>query len=123
MNEATFLKEKYNLHSAPEVASAAKRTQRRTGERVPNDPVSQIENYLNRFKEIVERKDVVDRERGVNALKKIILDKFVTKYEDIPDSYWSLQENILRERGQAGDWGDLSPEQKESARRQNAETT
>jgi len=103
MNEATFLKEKYDLHNAPEVASAAKRTQKRTGEPVPNDPVSQIENYLDRFREIVDRADLEARDRGIRALKKTLYDKFVIRSDKIPETYWENQKRLLRERGQGAD--------------------
>lgn len=56
MENHSFLKSKYNLHNAPEVESSAKRTEKRTGEKVPQDPEARIQNYLERFKEIIERK-------------------------------------------------------------------
>ncbi len=119
--ENNFLKKKYNLHNTPEVESAAKRTQVRTGEKVPQNPEAQIQNYLDRFKEIVDRKDPDERERGIEALKKVLYDKFVTKYEEIPASYWKSQENILRERGQLGDWQGASDEQREKSKKETAE--
>ncbi len=53
--ESDFLKRKYDLHTAPEVESAAKRTEFHTKEKVPQDPSVRIENYLNRFREIIDR--------------------------------------------------------------------
>ena len=35
MESHNFLKDKYNLHNAPEVEKAAERTEERTGEKVP----------------------------------------------------------------------------------------
>src|SRR3989344_5362019 len=121
MENSDFLKKKYDLHKSPEVESAAHRTEIRIGEKIPQSPSEQIQNYLNRFKEIIERKDPEKRERGMQALKTLILDKFVTKFEEIPESYHALNERILRERGQAGDWNQYSKEQKNKERRQQSE--
>ena len=109
--DANFLKKKYDLHNAPEVESAAKRTQARTGEKVPQNPEAQIQNYLDRFKEIVDRKDPDERERGIEALKKVLYDKFVIKLEDIPEGYYETQRRIAREQGH-GDI-EISQEQKD----------
>ncbi len=38
MENPDFLKAKYDLHNAPEVDSAVKRTESRTGEKLPRDP-------------------------------------------------------------------------------------
>lgn len=107
MSESTgdvlVLKQKYNLHNAPEVSAAAKRTQMHTGERVPQDPASSIENYLNRFQEILDRPDQDKRKRGIEALKKVLHSKFVVKADEIPEAYWENQKRLVRERGQGGD--------------------
>lgn len=103
MENPNFLKKKYDLHNAPEVESAAKRTQKRTNEKVPQAPEFRIQNYLNRFKEIVERKDPGKREMGINALKHVLYDKFVIKPEQIPESYFDNQKRIAREQG----YGDI----------------
>ena len=94
-----FLKEKYNLHNAPEVGAAAKRTEERTGEKVPQNPKDQIQNYLDRFTEIIERKEPGKRERGIEAIKRVIDDKYIIKPEEIPESYYENQRRIAREQG------------------------
>ena len=71
-NPNLFLKKKYDLHNAPEVKKQAERTEARTGEKVPQDPSSRIQNYLDRFKEITDRKDPAERERGLEAIKRIL---------------------------------------------------
>ena len=111
-----FLKKKYDLHNAPEVEAAAERTQARTGEKVPQTPEAQIQNYLDRFKEIIERKDPEKRERGMEALKRVLYDKFVIKPEEIPESYYDSQKRIAREQGH----GDIQIT--EDQKRQLAET-
>ena len=99
MKNPNFLKQKYNLHNTPEVESAAKRTEVRTGEKVSQKPSDKIENYLNRFKEIIDRPDQDNRERGMNALKRILYDKFVITPEEVPDSYFVTQQRLARELG------------------------
>ena len=93
------MKDKYGLHKTPEVESAAKRTEVRTGEKVPQNPAERIQNYLNRFKEIVERKNPERRERGMEALKHVLYDKFVVKPEEIPEGYFENQRRLAREQG------------------------
>ena len=59
-----FLKEKYGtLHTSPEVQSAAKRTELRTKEKVPQSSEKHIQNYLNRFSEILDLKDSDKRKK------------------------------------------------------------
>lgn len=121
MENPEFLKTKYNLHNTPEVKSAARRTEVRSGEKVSQKTADQIANYLNRFQEIIDRQDDGEREMGINALKKVLTDKFVTKYEDIPKNWHDLNERILRERGGGGDWNKYSEENKEIARWEQSE--
>ena len=99
MEKPGFLKEKYNLHNTSEVDSAAERTEVRTGEKVPQDPTERIQNYLDRFKEIIDRKDTGKRERGMEALKQVLHDKFIINPEEIPEAYFENQRRIAREQG------------------------
>ncbi len=118
---ADFLKKKYDLHNSPEVLSAARRTEIKTGRRVLQSPEPRIQNYLARFKEIVDEKDEDKKKENIQALKRVLLPKFVTKFKDIPDSYWKLQERILRERGQQGDYDRFSDEEKNKAKHEIAD--
>ncbi len=97
--ESPFLKKKYDLHKAPEVEAAAKRTERRTGEKVPQKPEAQIQNYLDRFKEITDREDPAERERGLEALKRILHRHHVIKPEAVPEAAFLLEQRIVRELG------------------------
>ncbi len=99
MENHNFLKKKYDLHNAPEVESAAHRTEVQTGEKVPQHPHEQIQNYLERFKEIIDRTDPEKRERGIEALKEILYKSFVVKSEEIPEAYFENQRRIAREQG------------------------
>lgn len=94
-----FLKKKYDLHKSPEVESAAKRTEAHSGETVSQNPAERIQNYLDRFKEITERPDPDKRERGMEALKQVLHDKFVIKPDAIPEAYFANQRRLAREQG------------------------
>lgn len=104
MEGTQFLKERYSLHVAPEVRSAARRTQVRTGGKVSQDPNVQIQNYLDRLENVfnpptLETHPDFDRQgRNLDMLKPRILDRFVTRFEDIPDSYWKGQERIHQKK-------------------------
>lgn len=115
-----FLKQRYpGLSNSPEVKNAAKRT----GLDVPRLPETLIQNYLDRFKEIITRKDPKEKATGITALKKLLINKYVVRAEDIPDSYWQLQMRIVRERGESGDWQTLpEKEQLELKRKHLAQT-
>lgn len=101
-----LLKRKYNLHKATEVDAAARRHQARTGERVPQNPLARIQNYLNRFHEITDREDPEQRKHGMDAIKRLLHRKYVIKPDEIPESYWENQRRIIRERGQGADLED-----------------
>jgi len=94
-----FLKEKYDLHNSDEVESAKERTEFRTGEQIPQNPDLLIQNYLDRFKEITDRDDPDKRQRGIEALKKVLHDKFVIQSEEIPEGYYENQQRLAREQG------------------------
>lgn len=111
-----FLKQRYNLHNTPETESALVRKEiqaklknerlvknRQEGpllrEKIPQNPSDRIENYLDRFKEIIERKDSEKREHGIQALKRFLHSQFVIKPEEIPESVFLLEQRIAREQG------------------------
>lgn len=107
-----FLEERFpNLAKSPEVNKAASRTEQKTGELVSKEPEARIQNYLDRFKEIIERDDSQERLRGISALKKILTNRYVVRVEDIPDSYWQSQMRVVESRGELGDWQNLSSEE------------
>jgi hypothetical protein len=110
-NPLNFLKKKYNLHNTPEVKKSAQRTEFRDGEKVPQNPAQQIQNYLDRFKEILDREDPEKRSMGIEALKKVLHKNFVIKEKEIPESYFDNQARIAREQGH-GDV-DITNEQKQ----------
>lgn len=98
-NPFNFLKKKYNnLHTAPEVQKAAERTEFRTGEKVSENPEERIGNYLNRFKEILDRPDPEKRAMGIEALKRVLHKQLIIKDEHIPLEYFLEQERTIAEQ-------------------------
>jgi hypothetical protein len=94
-----FLKKKYNtLHTSPEVASAARRSEIRSVEKVSQKSEDQIENYLDRFSEILDRPDPKRRQQGIKALKKVLHKELLIKPENIPFDYFLNQEQGILER-------------------------
>lgn len=91
-----FLKKKYgDLHISPEIRAAAWWT----GEKLTDKPAERIQSFLNFFNNIIAAKDPAAKERGINAIKKLFHQKFVIKPENIPESYFILQQRIAREMG------------------------
>jgi len=121
MENPNFLKRKYDLHNAPEVTAVVKRTEIRAGVKISQTPEARIQSYLDRFKEIFDRKYPQKRRHGVEAMKRVLFKKFVIQPEEIPESYWRSQEAILRERGQQADYDQFSEEQKQNWKKEIAE--
>lgn len=113
-----LLKDKYGLHKTPETEATARRTAGRTGEKIAQGPFARIQNYLNRFHEITDRKDPQEREHGLDAGKRLLHRKYVIKPDEIPQSFWENQRRIIRERGQGA---DLEYVDWEELKRQNTE--
>ncbi len=88
-----FLKKKFNLQDTEEVKSAAQRTELRSKARhdkelkkISQNPNERIQNYLDRFSEILNRENEEDRAQGVEAMKRIMYKEHVIKDEDIPEA-------------------------------------
>src|SRR3989344_3263293 len=94
-----FLKQKYDLHNSPEVDQAARRTHARTERVVQPDPLARIQNYLGRFTEITDRKDPNRRAHGIEALKRVLHDKYIIKSNDVPEQTFLLEQRVARELG------------------------
>lgn len=114
--DSNFLKKKYDLHNSPEVESAVEHEERKTGEKLPNDPEARIEAYLDRLQNIIEPAKLeghpnFDRkERNLELVKGMLHKNFVIKPEEIPEGYFENQKKIMREQGH-GDV-DVSEEQR-----------
>lgn len=102
-----LLKNKYDLHKSPEVDTAANRTQLRSGEKVPQDPLARIQNYLNRFHDILDQKNPDRREHGLDLIKGLFHRKYIVKPNEIPEGYFENQRRLAREQGH----GDIQIDQ------------
>jgi hypothetical protein len=88
------------LQKSEEVEAAVEKQERLTGEKVPNDPKERIEAYLSRLEKIFLNPDKNIRERNIEMLRPAIYDNFLIKPEEIPESYFAMQQQVARERGQ-----------------------
>lgn len=86
-----FLKEKYNLHTAPEVEKAVRKKEA-SGVRIEDKPLPRIQAYLNRLSNVLnppERESFDRRERNLRLLKGSLHRHFIIMPENIPQSYWA----------------------------------
>lgn len=113
--QPNFLSTKYpDLAGSKPVIRAVEQVKRNAQE-TPHTKDERIAAYLNRLDTLLSES------RSFDALKYKILERYVTKPEDIPESYWKLQEQIIRNRGQAGDWAEADERAKAEVKRQTAE--
>src|SRR6266404_379978 len=107
-----FLKKKYgDFHASIPVNSANREFREEKPER-------RIQNYLDRFRNIIETKDSEGRQRGLELVKGLLHENHVIKPSQIPESYWENQKRLLRERGQGADLEQVDWEQ---VKKQNSE--
>lgn len=122
MENPKFLKEKYNLHASPEVEKAAKRTQKRTGEKVPQDPEARIQNYLNRLERLALDPDKEQtkkmfgdesRPRALSLLREMVMNKYVrSNKEKMAEGAARVEERTARELGIEARYGEQELEQR-----------
>jgi len=109
---AVFLSQRYpKLSGSQEVTEAAKRTMTLTEKAVPRDPDLRIQNYLDRLRSAIYRTDGKVRDFAVTQFKKVLVDRYVVRIEDISEKYWSAHLRVVRNRGLSGDWQELPEEQ------------
>uniref|UniRef100_A0A7C4M2G8 Uncharacterized protein n=1 Tax=candidate division CPR3 bacterium TaxID=2268181 RepID=A0A7C4M2G8_UNCC3 len=94
----SFLKQKFDLHKAPEVARPVDAI-RKMGKKISHDPEAEIGRYLKSYQDILERKDSSKRDRGIRAIKRMLHTYYVIKPDEVPDSYFDFQKRIAREQG------------------------
>ena len=117
-----FLNKKYQDLAGSKEVSRAVSEAKKQGEKTPHNRNERIGVYIERLEKYFGHKDnneyMEGDQRGFELLKNKILNTYVTKYEEIPESYF---ENILRDSGRLGDWQTYSEEDKEKERIQNSE--
>lgn len=118
MENSDFLKDRYNLHNAPEVEKAAERTEEQTGEKVSQDPSARIQNYLDRLERLAldpekeqEKKMFGDepRPRALSLLREMVMDKYVRpNKEKMAEGAARVEERAAREMGIEAHYGERS---------------
>lgn len=104
-----FLREKYKLHTEPEVKAATLRTQQRTGKKLSIDTKENandsIQNYLDRLENVFNppqlegHPDFDRQQRNLAMLKESLHDWFVIKPEQVPEAYFNAIKRKHREEG------------------------
>jgi len=117
-----FLKKKYDLHNTPEVELSAKRTEKRTGEKVPSDPEARIQNYLDRLERLVfdsgkEQKNknigTDSRPRALSLLREMVMEKYVrANKEKMAVGAARVEERAARELGVEAHYGEQELDQR-----------
>ena len=88
------------LQTSDEVTDAVAKQERLTGEDLPNDPAERLEAYMSRLEKVFLNPDERVRERNLEMLRPAIYDAYIIKPQDVPESYFELQQQVARERGQ-----------------------
>lgn len=89
-----------DLQKSQDVQDSVDKHTRLTGEKVPNNPEARLDVYMDRLEKIFLNEDEATRKRNIEMLRDKIYDALIIKYEDVPDSYFELQQRVARERGQ-----------------------
>ena len=122
MENPNFLKQKYNLHNAPEVKKSAERVEAKTGEKIPQNPADQIQNYLDRLEKLVldpakEQKRKMfngeQRPRALSMLREMIMNKYVRQNkEKMAEGAARVEERAAREMGIEVNYNEEALEQR-----------
>ncbi|MDO8574599.1 MAG: hypothetical protein Q7R86_03140 [bacterium] len=122
MKNPEFLKQKYDLHNAEEVEAAASRTEKRTGEKLSQDPEERIQNYLDRLERLVidpgkeqERKmfGAEPRPRALTLLREMVMEKYVRpNKQKMAEGAARVEERAAREMGVEAHYGPEELEQR-----------
>lgn len=67
--------------------------------KIPNDPTERINVFMDRMEKIFLNPDSKTKERNLKFLKPYIYDEFIIKPEEVPESYFELQQQVAREQG------------------------
>lgn len=135
MENPNFLKKFPGLGNADEVISAKERTEKRTGEKVKGDYESLVQNYLDRLSDFVEHLEKFPegkaKKKAAEKFKDILLEKLITKYENIPENYWREKDEDgnmgpffreINDQGLSGDWSRMNEKEKEKYKKEHAQT-
>ncbi len=88
------------LQKSEEVQKSVEKQERLNDEKLPNDPTERIEAHMARLENIFLNPNENKRKRNLEMLKPAIYNEFIINPEEVPESYFELQQRIARERGQ-----------------------
>ncbi len=94
-----LLKNKYDLHKTQGVTAAALGHERRTGDRIPQDPLARIENFLSLWHERLTSEDNPRRVRNLERVTQVLHNRYIIKPDEIPEGYFENQRRLAREQG------------------------
>lgn len=97
-NFGNFLDKKYSDLAGSKPVERAAQKQGRQGENIPHLREERVDAYIDRLE------DIIKDERGFGLLKYKVLEKYVTKPEDVSEKYWENQEAEERKMGKGADW-------------------
>jgi hypothetical protein len=90
-----------DLQTSKEVEHSVDLQESQTSEDIPNEPGERIEAYMSRIERILLNPDKKETsERNLERLRPMLYDAFIIKSENVPESYFELQQRVARERGQ-----------------------
>lgn len=123
MENPGFLKQKYNMHNAPEVKHAVKREEKLSGEKVSQDPEAQIQIYLDRLEKLAldsekkQQKTTMfggeQRPRALSLLREMVMNKYVRpNKEKMAEGAARVEERAAREMGMDVHYGEEELEQR-----------
>ncbi len=104
VQDSVSRQERLNAHAL----ETARELEQETGEpidpelfdiKIPNDPTERINVYMDRMEKIFLNPDARVRARNLKMLKPYIYDAFIIKPEEVPESYFELQQQVAREQG------------------------
>lgn len=94
----SFLDKKYSDLAGSKPVERATQKQKQLGEKTPHLREERVEAYIDRLEDTIKDK------RGFELLKYKVLEKYVTKTEDVSLKYWENQEAEERKMGKGADW-------------------
>jgi hypothetical protein len=90
-----------DLQTSPEVEKAVTKQEQNTGEDLPNDPNERIQAYMDRLENVFLNPNLEVRRRNLELFRPSIHNAYIIKPENVPESFFTLQQRVARERGQA----------------------
>jgi len=90
-----------DLQTSPEVEKAVTKQEQNTGEDLPNNPTERIQAYMDRLENVFLNPDLEVRHRNLELFRPAIHNAYIIKPENVPESFFALQQRVARERGQA----------------------